>query len=77
MSAAVVKAQMLPVALLRSSPWNANRVPPKILAKIRRSLEEFGFIENLVVRPHPTEEGAYEVLSGNHRLQILEELGVV
>lgn len=69
-------AEMVPVARLRSAVWNANRVPDKMMAKIRRSIETFGFVENLVVRPLPSEDGAFEVLSGNHRLQILLELGV-
>src|SRR5205823_7609944 len=43
--------------------------------KIRRSLEQFGCVENLVARPHPTRKGLFEVLSGNHRLRLLRELG--
>lgn len=46
-----------------------------MLAKIRRSIEQFGLVEHLVARPHPTEHGCYEVISGNHRLQLLAEMG--
>jgi DNA modification methylase len=60
---------------LVEADWNANRVPQATLRKIRRSLERFGVVENLVARPHPSEAGRYEVLSGNHRLRILRELG--
>jgi DNA modification methylase len=49
--------------------------PPSLLRKIRRSIERFGVVENLVARPHPKLEGSFEVLSGNHRLRILRELG--
>jgi ParB family chromosome partitioning protein len=45
------------------------------LAKVRRSIVEFGVIENLVARPHPELPGKFEVLSGNHRLRVLRELG--
>src|SRR5207244_11388128 len=55
--------------------WNANRVKPALLARIRRSLERFGVVENLVARPHPGRAGMLEVLSGNHRLRLLRELG--
>jgi DNA modification methylase len=51
-------------------------VPEGVLRKIRRSIEEFGFVENLVARPHPSEKGKLEVLSGNHRLLLLEEMHV-
>jgi ParB family transcriptional regulator, chromosome partitioning protein len=61
--------------LLREAAWNANRVPPARLRKLRRSLEQFGVVENLVARSHPSESGSFEVLSGNHRLRLLLELG--
>jgi ParB family chromosome partitioning protein len=41
-----------------------------------RSIERFGFVENLVARPHPDRAGRYEVVSGNHRLQICAEMGI-
>jgi ParB family transcriptional regulator, chromosome partitioning protein len=69
-------ARQIPVARLREAPWNANRVPAAILRRIRRSLLEFGIVENLVARPHPCERQAFEVISGNHRLRLFVELGV-
>jgi ParB family transcriptional regulator, chromosome partitioning protein len=33
-------------------------------------------VENLVARPHPDEAGAFEVVSGNHRLLLYLELGM-
>jgi hypothetical protein len=69
------KARSIPLEKLRPAPWNVNRVSGRTLKKIRRSIIEFGFVENLVARPHPTEEGAFEVLSGNHRLKILKDAG--
>jgi DNA modification methylase len=60
---------------LVEAEWNANRVPPGRLEKIRRSILEFGLVENLVARPHPEQPDCFEVLSGNHRLRLLKELG--
>jgi ParB-like chromosome segregation protein Spo0J len=65
----------LPIELLLEADWNANRVPAKLLAKIRGSLTQFGIVENLVARPHPKRPGLFEVISGNHRLRLLCELG--
>src|SRR6266487_4544927 len=69
--ASMFKTQQLPLARLLEADWNANRVSPSLLAKIRRSIERFGVVENLVARPHPKLKGSFEVLSGNHRLRIL------
>lgn len=66
---------MVPLERLRPAVWNANRVPPKTLAKVRRSIETFGLVENLVAREHPEVAGAFEVLSGNHRAGLLAEMG--
>jgi DNA modification methylase len=60
---------------LLEADWNANQVPPVVLAKLRRSLQEYGVVENLVARAHPERAGYFEVLSGNHRLRLLRELG--
>src|SRR2546421_9411761 len=70
-----LRARQLPLGRLLEASWNANRVPPATLKRIRRSLERFGVVENLVARPHPQQAGAFEVLSGNHRLRLLRELG--
>src|SRR5439155_5246864 len=72
---AAPQAEQIPLSRLRAAPWNANRVPARVLAKIRRSIQEFGVVENLVARPHPVEPGALEVISGNHRLEIFRDLG--
>jgi hypothetical protein len=60
---------------LRPAEWNSNRPGPELVRKLRRSIERFGLVSNLVVRKHPTRRGAFEVLSGNHRLELLRELG--
>jgi len=71
---AALHVKQVPVSELHPAPWNANRVSDETLAKVRRSLDEFGIVENLVARPRP--EGGYEVISGNHRLGLLTEMGM-
>lgn len=74
----------LPLEHLVEAAWNANRVDDTTLPKIRKSIERFGIVENLVVRPigargpetatlNPAEP-TYEVLSGNHRLRLYREM---
>jgi hypothetical protein len=69
------KPEQIPLEQPLEAQWNANRVPPRLLAKVRRSIVEFGVIENPVARPHPELPEKFEVLSGNHRLRVLRELG--
>ena len=72
--APALRVRQIPLERLLEAPWNPNRVPPGLLAKVRRSLVEFGVVENLVARPHPQQPGCFEVISGNHRLRLLREL---
>jgi len=67
--------QQIELGRLVEAAWNANRVRAGVLVKLRRSLEQFGVVENLVARPHPEQPDVFEVLSGNHRLRLLHELG--
>ena len=64
----------VPLERLVEADWNANRMPEKLLGKLKRSIVEFGIVENLVARPHPDGPELLEVLSGNQRLRLYREL---
>jgi ParB family transcriptional regulator, chromosome partitioning protein len=63
----------LPLEKLHEAPWNPNTMDKETLAKLKRSLAQYGLVTNLVVRP--IGDDTYEVLSGNQRLKVLNELG--
>ena len=63
----------LPFAQLSSAPWNPNRMSAVTLQKLRTSVGRFGLVARLVVRP--VADG-FEVLSGNQRFQVLQQMGV-
>lgn len=63
----------LPLDRLREASWNANQMDLPLLAKLKRSVQRFGLVGALVVRP--VADDCYEVLSGNQRLQVLRDLG--
>ena len=62
----------LPLEQLREAPWNPNYMDQALVAKLERSVQRFGLIGVLVVRP--IEDGLYQVLSGNQRCQVLRKL---
>lgn len=66
----------LPLDQLVVAAWNPNRMPPRLLARLRHSISTFGLVENLVARPHPEQPGMFEVVSGNQRLGLYLELGL-
>jgi hypothetical protein len=70
-----MKSRQIPLERLVEADWNANRVSKAVQAKIRRSIERYGVVENLVAREDPEQPGYFEVISGNHRLRVLRELG--
>lgn len=70
------EAVEVPLERLVEADWNPNRMPKKLLAKLERSIVEFGVVENLVVRPHADGSERLEVLSGNQRLRLYRRLGL-
>jgi ParB family chromosome partitioning protein len=61
------------VDLLEPNPWNVNRMSPGMMKKLAAYLKREGLVEPMVVRPHPTRSGRYEILGGFHRWSICRE----
>lgn len=59
---------------LRPNPWNPNRMDERTFAAERESIQTFGFLDPLTVRPHPTLEGEFEIVDGEHRLRATDDL---
>ena len=57
---------------LRLAPWNPNQMDERMMERLRESISKYGLVEPLVVRK--IDEEQYEVLSGNQRLKVLEDL---
>ena len=68
-------ARTIPLKDLAPHPLNSNAMPPDLQAKLRSNIKRTGRYPLLVVRPHPKQDGKYEVLDGHHRVAILRELG--
>jgi ParB family chromosome partitioning protein len=65
-----MKTVELNISSLKPAPWNPNRMDESTLEKLRESLNRYGLVEPLVVRPV---DSYYEVLSGNQRFKVISE----
>ena len=64
----------IPLRKLREAPWNPNVMDAIMLERLRASIMRYGLVENLIVRRMGS--GSYEILSGNHRLKVMQGLGM-
>ncbi|MFC1917229.1 ParB/RepB/Spo0J family partition protein [Chloroflexota bacterium] len=69
-----MKITELPINQLIEAPWNPNQMDEVTLNRLKESLSRYGLVNPLVVRP--TENAHYEVLSGNQRLKVIQEIGL-
>lgn len=63
------------LAKLVPHPDNPNRMSKADFARLVRNIEKTGLYEPLVVRPHPEETDAFQIINGHHRYQALKNLG--
>lgn len=69
-----LKIVELDLEKLQGATWNSNEMDGSMLHHLRASIERYGLLDNLVVRPVGND--CYEVLSGNQRLKIMKEMGI-
>lgn len=66
---------MVPLDDLHPHPLNSNVMPEDLRAKLLTHIRRTGRYPHLIVRPHPDNEGKFQVLDGHHRVSVLRELG--
>ena len=69
-----METKQIDLKQLHGAPWNPNHMEPEDFARLKKSVQTYGLVQNLVVRPLGDDQ--YEVLSGNQRLNILKELHI-
>jgi ParB-like chromosome segregation protein Spo0J len=62
------------VGKLHPNDWNANRMSAGMQKKLTAYIRREGLVEPLVVRPHPTLDGEFELLGGEHRWRIAKDI---
>lgn len=64
--------QLVPWSSIRPSRLNPRKhFDPDALKELAASIYAKGLQQNLVVRPHPTEDGAYEIAAGERRYRAI------
>lgn len=63
----------IPRAKLHPNPWNPNHMKGRQQEAVKESIQEYGQVLELLVRPHPEIEGEYQIIDGEHRFNILPE----
>lgn len=67
--------QSLSLDNLVAHPANTNRMSKVNFARLAAHIKRTGRYEPIVVRPHPTKTGCYQILNGHHRVKVLRQLG--
>lgn len=69
-------AALNPLDILPNANQPRSHFDPDHLAELVHSIREFGVLQPVVVRPHATEEGKYELIMGERRLRATKEVGL-
>lgn len=73
------KAEMeivyLHVDILHANNHNPNKQKDIVFNKLVENMQEIGFVEPVMVRPHPEKEDEYEIVSGHHRVEAAKIIG--
>jgi hypothetical protein len=72
-SATRIDILWVPRARIRPNPWNVNKENAFQYAKLLESIQEFGFIDPLLVREVGSD---YEIIGGEHRWKAGSDLGM-
>lgn len=68
-----INYKIFPIGLIKKAPWNYKNNDDKISEKLRNNIKRIGQVENVQVRE--LEDGYYEMVNGNHRLDDMIALG--
>jgi hypothetical protein len=70
-----LRIKRVPIGTLHPNPWNPNRMDERTYQAERESIRLYGFIDPCTVRPHPTLDGEWEIIDGEHRWKAAQDEG--
>lgn len=74
-TAAALEIVQVPVDLIDRNPWNPNVQSETVKRATGESLTRYGFVEPVLLRPHPNDPGRFQIVNGEHRHAQAAELG--
>lgn len=69
------RIESIGIEKLIAHPANPNRMSGGSFKKLASHIERTGNYEPAIVRPHPKQNGCYEIINGHHRVRALKKLG--
>lgn len=63
--------EILPVNKIKYAPYNPRKISKEMLAKLEKSIKDFGYVEPIVVNKR-----TMHVVGGNQRLKVLKQMGI-
>ena len=71
-----IDIRMVPCNLIEKNTWNPNELDAELFETLVANVKEDGGLSGTVlVRPHPTKEGFYECVDGEHRWKAVQAAG--
>jgi ParB/RepB/Spo0J family partition protein len=70
-----LRTHTISIAELHPNPWNPNVMDERTFEAEKESIREYGFIDPITVRPHPSQPDIWQILDGEHRWKAAKELG--
>ena len=64
----------IPLADIIPNNYNPNKVDEEIMQQLKKTIQRDGFLQPLLLRKDPEQEGKYSIIDGEHRYRILLEL---
>ena len=64
--------QAIDIKLITKNPWNPNQMDKKTLKAEKESIEKYGVVAPIIVRPL---KNKYQIIDGEHRYIVCSELG--
>jgi ParB/RepB/Spo0J family partition protein len=70
-----IETAIVPIESVLPNHWNPNQMDERTYQAALESIREYGFIDPVTVRPHPQQQGKWEILDGEHRQRAAAEEG--
>jgi ParB/RepB/Spo0J family partition protein len=65
----------LPISVLEANPLNPNEMTGQEFNLLHDNIQDVGITDPILVRHHPSKEGMYRIIGGEHRWEVAKLIG--